>query len=1497
MDYARIRGKDSGKHLAFEELVCQLARREPQDAGAEFRRVHGSGGDGGIEAYWVLPGGAEIGYQAKYYLKSSEINWANLDGSVRQALKTHPNLTGYVVALPCDLTDRTGKQGTGNTGWEHWNARKAKWEALVPEGRKVQFVPWTAFELSDRLTHRSAEGLRRYWFGDVEFSELWFAKNLEVAIKSLEERYHSDDHVEVASERLFSVKLRSLSVIHELQAILGAILGASDLGKVLDKFGEALGDSIDSIERNVIKILEATRHFNSDAWCAWPVSETLLLVERTLKLIGRLQIDILQLTQPKPTRDERLELLETAVKSLRSFLKRREVIADEKQSILLYGKAGSGKSHLLGRVAEKAIQEGTPAILILGQQLTRDDLWHQIMRRVGVLDATPDVFLQALSASAEASKRRGLILIDAINEGPGPKLWRNELAGFIARVEKFPNLVLVFSCRTEYRSYVVPEPVEQLVATVMVRGFVTAQEQARAARMYLGKRGISQPDTPWLAAEFVNPLFLRSACIALNRANQKWFPKGLVGTRKVFSYYLDNIARSLGAGRDGSEDLVKPTFNTLMAVARGMAEGRSDYVERCLATKIAAERFSAFPPPSELSWFDVLVRNGLFRLDPHPDLSSDDPDSFDTLDEVVRFSFQRLQDYLMAASLLTTVEDPVLALKDGVLSFVHDEEGLGWEWNGLTQALSVQIPERFGLEFIDALPGEMDIWINDEPTRDGFIESLRWRSNEAFTDRTREVYEMFLDFDEDYFDLLIQVSASAGHPWNALALHESLSKLSMPQRDAVWTRKVNSLDTDEGSVTQRLINWCAFEQNEHISSDVQYLCALTMAWLTASTYREIRDKATKALASLMRHNIKLYGDLCEAFSGVDDLYIQERIHAAAYGSCCLDPEKRRLNLYSRISFDVVFNRENVPASILLRDSAFGIIQLAIYHGALGDDINIDLATPPYRSAAIHLSISEAELKAVSKKAGGSEIRSSCGEWGGDFGDYEVRPRVSSFIDVLLSAPEPSTNAERYNSFEEQVIGCSAERAKLLKLMRDAKPNPFRDLRLRRSQQEIEEAAEDFKDLELLLLSDLTQAETQRYYDEFKSSFESSSDEPDRLPYIDVPSAQRWIAKRAYDYGWTAKLFPNDRSYHHNHGRERPAGERIGKKYQWLALDELLCSLADNYWMAEKGQHGSRQYAGPLDIGFHRDIDPTILLSEDAIRDFDEGLEHHEINLQSIAEHEIGKWPFLSDPSELMPKLISRSNPAGQRWAVLHEHRSVSDRYEDDTRRQHGLRIQEWRFLLPVLVRREDSQSLRYSIMKQESIRVDEWSTRKATDDGYLLEAPWRSTWSQERWETQHFSDSDEIEVAFPCFRYHWESHLDASMPDGAHALLPAPWLSHRLGLKPLADHRNAYVDDAGVVRFLSGTSPSDGSYAFIDQELFQSFLDEDELDCIWVFVAERSAWPGGENEHASRRRSDGVIWVEQGQAQMTPRTDDWARGESEKYLAVPPRAKRRKPRR
>lgn len=88
MDYSKIIGKDDGQRLSFEELVCQLARRDRPEHAKEFRRIEGSGGDGGIESYWVLQDGSKVGYQAKYYLRSRDVDWSKIDESVKQALKS-----------------------------------------------------------------------------------------------------------------------------------------------------------------------------------------------------------------------------------------------------------------------------------------------------------------------------------------------------------------------------------------------------------------------------------------------------------------------------------------------------------------------------------------------------------------------------------------------------------------------------------------------------------------------------------------------------------------------------------------------------------------------------------------------------------------------------------------------------------------------------------------------------------------------------------------------------------------------------------------------------------------------------------------------------------------------------------------------------------------------------------------------------------------------------------------------------------------------------------------------------------------------------------------------------------------------------------------------------------------------------------------------------------------------------------------------------------------
>src|SRR5687767_11393497 len=124
IDFREIRPYDGDKRKGFEELICQLARRESGHKTEEFRRVDGAGGDGGVEAYWLLEDGTEHGYQAKYFLATKDIDWSQIDKSVRAALEQHPKLTQYTIAIACDLTDRSGNLGRGKTGWEHWAIHK-----------------------------------------------------------------------------------------------------------------------------------------------------------------------------------------------------------------------------------------------------------------------------------------------------------------------------------------------------------------------------------------------------------------------------------------------------------------------------------------------------------------------------------------------------------------------------------------------------------------------------------------------------------------------------------------------------------------------------------------------------------------------------------------------------------------------------------------------------------------------------------------------------------------------------------------------------------------------------------------------------------------------------------------------------------------------------------------------------------------------------------------------------------------------------------------------------------------------------------------------------------------------------------------------------------------------------------------------------------------------------------------------------------------------------
>ena len=111
------------------------------------------------------------------------------------------------------------------------------------------------------------------------------------------------------------------------------------------------------------------------------------------------------------------------------------------------------------------------------------------------------------------------------------------------------------------------------------------------------------------------------------------------------------------------------------------------------------------------------------------------------------------------------------------------------------------------------------------------------------------------------------------------------------------------------------------------------LGATLLSWFLASTNRQLRDTATKALVQLLHNRMQVLIPLLEKFSKVDDPYIHERLYGVALGCAVRSKSKEYLASLCQYIYSSVFNVEGeVYPHILLRDYARNVIEYAIFIG-------------------------------------------------------------------------------------------------------------------------------------------------------------------------------------------------------------------------------------------------------------------------------------------------------------------------------------------------------------------------------------------------------------------------------------------------------------------------------------------------------------------------------------------------------------------------------------
>lgn len=620
--------------------------------------------------------------------------------------------------------------------------------------------------------------------------------------------------------------------------------------------------------------------------------------------------------------------------------------------MLLTGPSGQGKTHTLVHEVNQILVTGGIALGVLGQTLSAaGTLWDAICRCVG-WQGTHDQLLDKLENEAANRNQRALLVMDALNETPDRRRWRNELAGMIQEVLRRPHLALVISVRTDYLEQtlpLLPDGTETPWVKWEHPGFSGIEPDALLR--YFEHYGVKAPVAPPLG-EFGNPLYVQLLARSMRgHPLQHWLPSWLEVWRAWMERLEEEAKDRLSLDNASRPEVMRRTMSKL---AQAMLEDGRFNLPRSRADDLAREMTGIDGVIAFLCSSGALM-----------DRLEDDED-------VIEFGFERLSDTFLADRLLAKLfegkvsrEEKLAALRTALApggdlhpltSRDYVDHPLYFRRAGLLEALCLAVPLCTGAELPTLLPENNADW-PDWQLSEAFSDSLRWRCRpeEFGMDRKalRDLWRYYSGRSSAAAELdeLIRFALIPGHPFAMEhVIHPKLLIQETPgARDAVWSVELVSLWGEEHSNLHQLVIWARDANLYGAHADIALPAARLLAWACATSQNGLRQAAMKGLTRLLAACPRVMETFLPEFLGVNDAYVLEAVLVAVWGVVQDGSDAQAATLAARQVYESQFPEGNARwCHIALRHYARCIVEEACRREWL-PDIDPSSVRPPYRS--------------------------------------------------------------------------------------------------------------------------------------------------------------------------------------------------------------------------------------------------------------------------------------------------------------------------------------------------------------------------------------------------------------------------------------------------------------------------------------------------------------------------------------------------------------------
>jgi hypothetical protein len=518
---------------------------------------------------------------------------------------------------------------------------------------------------------------------------------------------------------------------------------------------------------------------------------------------------------------------------------------------------------------------------------------------------------------------------------------------------------------------------------------------------------------------------------------------------------------------------------------------------------------------------------------------------------------------------------------------------------------------------------------------------------------------------------------------NASYLKQKLASLPLGERDAKWSVYLvgkTEIYDDDWSVIKQLIDWAWVAPKSEIEADKVHQVAIALALMTSTIDRGLRDCATKALASLLIKFPDEIPILIGEFADWDDSYVRERVLAAAAAGVLYCDNEDVLKAAAFAADNMVFRKLPVERHAWTRRYA----QIIVNHAAFNKDgIDAELksrSAPPYSSEPIS-DWPTLEQIAPNRESARSIFSSVVGFIGthfdgkapmmaGDFGRYTMGGIDNSFSEVVRGEKPPLARKDEIKHFWSKVAALS-QSARAAR----AKPTRLAELKehvrlsaILKSQGGAEFLPTGGEEDEDSVASDTAEAAYVKTEGSLKALLSPDlRQEYERLlplnrfgengvPKFPLLKGQCWVFNRTLELGWQQSLHEKIErdSLRYSHGRYDHQVERIGKKYQHIAFDELIGYLADYHWYVDWDKKPS--ILTHIEDFKHADIDATYLsgsFSKHAGTYFPDSIRAPEMAFVPNSPESNMAWTKTLDDIPEPVQFLIQSGADGHRWCLQH----------------------------------------------------------------------------------------------------------------------------------------------------------------------------------------------------------------------------------------------------